>query len=70
MDTHKNARLTPHGRALLVALVIDEGLRSREVVQPRASVRERFTSGDVVTARKARPVFRTVRHTLPEAPAR
>lgn len=27
MNTHKNARLTPHGRALLAARVIDEGLR-------------------------------------------
>lgn len=33
MNTHKNARLTPHGRALLAARVIDEGLRPREVAQ-------------------------------------
>ncbi|WP_311945600.1 IS481 family transposase [Halomonas piscis] len=33
MNTHKNARLTPHGRSLLVARVIDEGLRPREVAQ-------------------------------------
>ncbi|APE31048.1 hypothetical protein BOX17_08850 [Halomonas aestuarii] len=33
MNTRKNARLTPHGRALLVARVIDEGLRPREVAQ-------------------------------------
>lgn len=33
MNTHKNARLTPHGRALLAARVIDEGLWPREVAQ-------------------------------------
>ncbi len=33
MNTHKNARLTPHGRALLDARVINEGLRPREVAQ-------------------------------------
>ncbi|MBF7054602.1 helix-turn-helix domain-containing protein, partial [Halomonas sp. KAO] len=33
MNTHKNARLTPHGRALLAARVIDEGLRPRDVAQ-------------------------------------
>ncbi|NAW32929.1 IS481 family transposase [Halomonas alimentaria] len=33
MNTHKNARLTPHGRALLAARVIHEGLRPREVAQ-------------------------------------
>nr|WP_300315534.1 leucine zipper domain-containing protein [Halomonas sp.] len=27
MNTHKNARLTPHGRALLAARVFDEGLQ-------------------------------------------
>ncbi|WP_251309827.1 leucine zipper domain-containing protein, partial [Halomonas sp. NCCP-2165] len=25
MNTHKNARLTPHGRALLVRRVLEEG---------------------------------------------
>ncbi|MDR5865364.1 IS481 family transposase [Halomonas koreensis] len=33
MNTHKHARLTPHGRALLVRRVIDEGLRPAEVAQ-------------------------------------
>ena len=33
MNTHKNARLTPHGRALLAVRIIDEGLRPSEVVQ-------------------------------------
>ncbi|UYG06495.1 IS481 family transposase [Halomonas sp. M4R1S46] len=33
MNTHKNARLTPHGRALLVRRVVDEGLRPEEVAQ-------------------------------------
>src|SRR5690554_477106 len=33
MNIHKNARLTPQGRALLVARVVDEGLRPREVAQ-------------------------------------
>ena len=33
MNTHQNARLTPHGRALLVRRVIDEGLRPAEVAQ-------------------------------------
>lgn len=33
MNTHKNARLTSHGRALLVRRVIDEGLRPAEVAQ-------------------------------------
>lgn len=33
INTHKHARLTPHGRALLAARVIDEGLRPREVAQ-------------------------------------
>ena len=31
MNNHKNARLTVHGRALLVKRVIDEGLRPAEV---------------------------------------
>lgn len=33
MNTHKNARLTPQGRALLVTRVIDEGLRPKEAAQ-------------------------------------
>lgn len=33
MNNHKNARLTVHGRALLVQRVIDEGLRPAEVAQ-------------------------------------
>ncbi len=33
MNTHKNARLTPPGRALLVRRVVDEGLRPEEVAQ-------------------------------------
>ncbi|ATJ81412.1 IS481 family transposase [Halomonas beimenensis] len=33
MNTHQNARLTPHGRALLARRVIDEGIRPREVAQ-------------------------------------
>ena len=33
MNPHKNARLTPHGRALLVYRVLVEGLRPREVAQ-------------------------------------
>ncbi|RRR73208.1 IS481 family transposase [Halomonas sp. 3H] len=33
MNTHKNARLTPHGRALLVHRVLVEGLRPEEVAQ-------------------------------------
>ncbi|WP_311948886.1 leucine zipper domain-containing protein, partial [Halomonas piscis] len=43
MNTHKNARLTPHGRSLLVARVIDEGLRPREVAQAQGvSVRTAY----------------------------
>lgn len=26
MNSHKNARLTPHGRALLVSRILDHGL--------------------------------------------
>ena len=33
MNTHKNARLTIHGRVLLIRRVIDEGLRPIEVAQ-------------------------------------
>ena len=33
MNIHKNARLTPHGRALLVRRVLDEGLRPEEAAQ-------------------------------------
>lgn len=33
MNSHKNARLTPHGRALLVRRVLEEGLRPVEVAQ-------------------------------------
>ncbi|MBB3233101.1 leucine zipper domain-containing protein [Halomonas stenophila] len=33
MSTHKNARLTPYGRAHLVRRVVDEGLRPEEVTQ-------------------------------------
>lgn len=36
MNTHKNARLTPHGRAMLAARVIDEGLRPKEVAQAQS----------------------------------
>jgi len=35
MITHKNARLTPNGRALLVRRVVDEGLRPEEVAQAK-----------------------------------
>ena len=30
MNIHKNARLTPHGRALLVQRMLDGGLRPEE----------------------------------------
>jgi len=33
MNTHKNARLTSHGRALLLSRVHDEGVRPAEVAQ-------------------------------------
>ena len=33
MNNHKNARLTPHGRALLVSRVVEEGLRPAEAAQ-------------------------------------
>lgn len=33
MNTHKNARLTVHGRALLVRRVLEEGLRTQEAAQ-------------------------------------
>lgn len=33
MNNHKNARLTPHGRALLVSRVLEEGLRPCEAAQ-------------------------------------
>ncbi|RTR06313.1 IS481 family transposase [Halomonas nitroreducens] len=33
MNTYKNARLTPHGRALLVHRVVEEGLRPEEAAQ-------------------------------------
>lgn len=33
MNTHKNARLAPHGRALLVQRVLKEGLRPEEAAQ-------------------------------------
>ena len=33
MNSHKNARLTPHGRALLVRRVLEEGLRPVEAAQ-------------------------------------
>ena len=33
MNNHKNARLTPHGRALLVRRVLEEGLRAAEAAQ-------------------------------------
>lgn len=33
MNVHKNARLTPHGRELLVRRVLDEGLRPAEAAQ-------------------------------------
>lgn len=43
MITHKNARLTPHGRALLVRRVVDEGLRPEEVAQAKGiSVRTTY----------------------------
>ncbi|TLF53072.1 hypothetical protein FEI13_02945 [Halomonas urmiana] len=38
MNTHKNVRLTPHGRALLVQRVVEGGLRPTEVAQAQASV--------------------------------
>jgi transposase InsO family protein len=33
MNNHKNARLTPHGRALLVRRILDHGLRPAEAAQ-------------------------------------
>lgn len=33
MNIHKNARLTPHGRALLVRRMLDDGLRPEEAAQ-------------------------------------
>ncbi|MEJ2299795.1 MAG: leucine zipper domain-containing protein, partial [Woeseiaceae bacterium] len=33
MNNHKNARLTPHGRVLLVRRVVQEGLRPAEAAQ-------------------------------------
>jgi transposase InsO family protein len=33
MNVHKNARLTPHGRALLVRRIVEEGLRPVEAAQ-------------------------------------
>ncbi|WP_297526916.1 leucine zipper domain-containing protein, partial [Thiohalobacter sp.] len=33
MNSHKNARLTVHGRALLVKRVLEEGLRPAEAAQ-------------------------------------
>ncbi|MEN4902899.1 leucine zipper domain-containing protein, partial [Luteimonas sp. TWI1437] len=33
MNLHKHARLTPHGRALLVRRVLQEGLRVVEAAQ-------------------------------------
>ena len=33
MNNHKNARLTPHGRALLVTRILEEGLRPEEAAQ-------------------------------------
>ncbi len=33
MNNHENARLTVHGRVLLVKRVIEEGLRPAEVTQ-------------------------------------
>ncbi|MBB3344111.1 leucine zipper domain-containing protein, partial [Luteimonas sp. RC10] len=33
MNLHKHARLTPHGRALLVRRILHEGLRVEEAAQ-------------------------------------
>lgn len=33
MNSHKNARLTVHGRALLVKRIVEEGLRPQEAAQ-------------------------------------
>ena len=33
MNIHKNARLTPRGRALLVSRILDDGLRPEEAAQ-------------------------------------
>ena len=33
MNSHKNARLTPHGRALLVRRILEHGLRPAEAAQ-------------------------------------
>src|SRR5690606_8149101 len=44
MNMHKHTRLTPRGRALLVSLVIEEGLRGEEALQAATvSLRSAYT---------------------------
>lgn len=45
MNLHKQARLSPRGRALLVQRVVDEGLRVEEVAHAPASASALCTSG-------------------------
>ena len=40
MNIHKNARLTPHGRAEVVRLVLEDGQSARAVARDAAHHRE------------------------------
>ena len=74
MNIHKNARLTPHGRALLVTRMLDGGLRPEEAAQASGvSVRtaykwlQRFRTEGLagLNDRSSRP--KTCPHALPAA---
>lgn len=45
MNTHKNARLTPYDRGLLVGRIIEQGLRPVEVAQAMGVSTRQRTNG-------------------------
>ena len=55
MNSHKHARLTAKGRALLVKRVIEQGWTVRDASEAGESVSALGSSGWRVSGRKAKP---------------
>ena len=65
MKIHKNARLTPKGREILVCRIVKDGLRVEEAAQASGvSARAAYTSGWPGIARRDENVSMTVLRVL------
>lgn len=79
MNNHKNARLTVHGRLILVRRITEEGLRpqegevglqnrsSRPKISPRAT--KRHKTRQIVSLRKQRQTYRQISQKLTVSPS-